>query len=174
MRLPRRDWLILGGVAAGAALTGGIVGALTLQAQSGAAALLSTAFPDLSGRPRRVAEWRGQALLCNFWATWCAPCREELPLLNESFVENASNGVQVVGIAIDTGPNVREYLKVVHVSFPVLVGEASAIHLMRALGNSTGGLPFTAVLDRAGRVRRRKLGAYTRAELRQEVAGLLR
>ena len=174
MHLQRREWLILGGVAAGAALTGAVVGALTLQAQSGVAQLLATAYPDLSGRPRRFAEWKGRVLLCNFWATWCAPCREELPLLNEIYLENASNVFQVVGIAIDTAPNIREYLKVVQVDFPVLVGEASAIALMRALGNSPGGLPFTAVLDRAGRVHRRKLGAYTRPELRQEVAGLLR
>ena len=174
MRRQRREWLILGGVAAAAAAAGGIVGALALQTQSGARDLLSTAFPDLSGRPRRVSEWSGRIVLCNFWATWCAPCREELPLLNDAQAENASNGLQVVGIAIDTAPNIREYLKVVRIDFPVLVGDAPAIGLMRALGNSAAALPFTAALDRAGRVQRRKLGAYTRTSLQQEVAGLLR
>jgi thiol-disulfide isomerase/thioredoxin len=174
MRLQRRDWLILGGVAAGAAIAGGVTGALVLQAQSGAAALLSTTFLDLSDRPRRVADWPARAVLCNFWATWCAPCREELPLLESAHRDHAAIGLQLVGIAIDTAANIREYLKVVKVSFPILVGEATAIGLMRSLGNSSGALPFTAALDRSGQVRGRKLGAYTAAELHREIAGLLR
>lgn len=170
----RRDVLILGAVAGGAAVAGGIVGALALQSGSGAADLLSSSFPDLSGRTRRLTEWQGRALVCNFWATWCAPCREELPLLEAVHREQAANGVQVVGIAIDTAPNIREFLKVVKISFPVLVGEAGAITLMQQLGNRGAGLPFSVLLDRRGTLRARKLGAYSAAELRKEIAGLLR
>src|SRR6266850_1604253 len=160
----RRDLLILGAVGAGAAVAGGIVGALALQAQTGAAELLSSTFPDLAGRPRRLSEWHGSHILCNFWATWCTPCREELPLLDAAQQQYARNGVQIVGIGIDTAPNIREYLKVVKISYPILVGEAGAIGLMRNLGNKSAGLPFTVVLDPAGRRRRHKLGAYSRAE----------
>jgi thiol-disulfide isomerase/thioredoxin len=170
----RRNVLVLGAVAAGAALAGGIVGALALQSQSGVAELLSTSFPDLSGHPRRIAEWQGRTLLCNFWATWCAPCREELPLLDAAQQQNNRNGLQVVGIAVDTAPNIREYLKVVRIHFPVLVGAAGAIGLMRSLGNKGGGMPFTVVLDRSGRLPKRKRGAYSQDELRAEVAALLR
>ena len=170
----RRDVLILGAVAAGAALAGGIVGALALQSQSGAAELLSSSFPDLSGRPRRLMEWKGRSLLCNFWASWCEPCREEMPLLDAAQQKNASNGLQVVGIGIDTAANIREYLKVVKIAFPVLVGEAPAIGLMRNLGNKSGGLPFTVLLDRRGRIRQRKLGAYVQRELAAGVDSLLR
>ncbi len=170
----RREFLILSSVAAGAALAGGVVGALALQSRSGAAELLSSSFHDLSARPRRLSEWQGRSLLCNFWATWCGPCREELPLLDAAQTQHASNGLQVVGIGIDSAANIREYVKVVQVSFPLLVGEFQAISLMRRLGNRSGGLPFTAVLDRAGRLRHRKLGAYSAAELDTEIGALLR
>lgn len=174
MAIARRDLLILGAVAATAAVAGGIVGALALQSQTGAAALLSSSFPDLSGRVRRFTEWQGRGLLCNFWATWCAPCREEIPLLNAAQQRHGANGLQVVGIGIDTAANIREYLKVVKIDYPVLVGEAAAIGLMRSLGNRGAGLPFTVLLDRNGTVRQRKLGAYSEAELSAEIAALLR
>lgn len=174
MHPARRDLLILGGVAAGAAIAGGIVGALALQSQSGAAELLSSRFPDLTGRSRLISEWQGKILVCNFWATWCEPCREELPLLDAAQQHYAAEGIQVLGIGIDTGPNIREYLKVIKIHYPVLVGEVAGLHLMRSLGNRSGGLPFTILLDRNGRVRQRKLGAYSQAELNGQIAALLR
>lgn len=170
----RRELLILGAVAAGAAATGALVGALALQSRSGAAALLSSRFPDLLGRPRALAEWQGRPLLCNFWASWCEPCREELPLLDAAQREHDAIGLQVVGIAADNAANISEYLKSVRVGFPVLIGEASAIPLMRHLGNQAAALPFSVGLDRRGRLRLRKLGAFSAPELEREIAGLLR
>ncbi|MCD6042798.1 MAG: thioredoxin, partial [Burkholderiales bacterium] len=81
MTLRRRELLVLGGTGLAAAAAGALVGVLTLQSRSGAAELLAARFEDLEGRGRRLIDWRGRALLCNFWATWCAPCREEVPLL---------------------------------------------------------------------------------------------
>ena len=170
----RRDLLTLGGVAAVAALAGGVAGVLALQSRSGAADLLSASFPDLSGRPLRLSEWQGRALLCNFWASWCEPCREELPLLEDAQRQYATIGLQVVGIAVDNASNIREYLKAVKISYPILIADADAIDLMRRLGNQAGGLPFTVAVDAAGRVRRRKLGAYSAAELQADLATLLR
>jgi len=174
MNPARRDVLILGGVAVSAAAAGGVVGALALQSRSGAAELLASSFPDLSGRARRLTEWQGRTLVCNFWATWCAPCREELPLLDAAQQQHSRDGLQILGIGIDSGPNIREYLKIVKISYPVLIGEVSAIHLMRNLGNRSGGLPFTVAMDRHGTIRHRKLGAYSQAELSAELATLLR
>lgn len=170
----RRDLFTLGAVAAAAAVVGGVVGALALQSGTGVAELLVASYPDLSGRTRRLSEWRGRRLVCNFWAPWCEPCREELPLLNAAWHTYVASGVEIVGIAIDTAPNVREYLKVVKIGFPVLVGEASALVLMRSLGNRAGALPFTVLLDAAGRVRQTKLGAFNARELHSGIAALLR
>jgi thiol-disulfide isomerase/thioredoxin len=170
----RRDFLILGGVAAGAALVGGVTGALVMQSRSGAAELLAARYPDLSGQTRRLAEWRGKALLVNFWASWCAPCREEIPLFNAAQQQHASAGLQVLGIGVDKAQNVVEFTKNVAIHYPVLVADAAGIPLMRELGNTAGGLPFTVLLDRQGRLSGRKLGAYSGPELQSAVAGLLR
>jgi thiol-disulfide isomerase/thioredoxin len=170
---PGRRNLILGAVAVVAAAAGGIVG-VGLRRQSGSEELLAASYPDLSGRRRRLSEWHGRPLLCNFWASWCAPCREELPLLDAAFRENAGIGLQVVGIAVDNAANVSKYLKSVQIGYTVLVAEGSAMGLMRALGNPSGMLPFSVTVDRAGHLRQRKVGAYSAQELRSDLAALLR
>jgi len=163
--MTRREWLMLGAVAAAAAATGGVVGALVLQAGSGAAELLASAYPDVSGRTRRLSEWQGRPFLCNFWASWCAPCREEMPLLDAA-------QIQVLGIAIDRADNVAEYLKGVQVRFPILIAGAAGLELMRHLGNRSGALPYTVGLDAVGRIRARRLGPYTPASLAADVSAL--
>lgn len=174
MTAGRRDALILGGVAVGAAVVGGVAGALVLQSRSGAADLLASRFADLSGQPRRLLEWQGKALLCNFWATWCAPCREEIPLLNAVQRHYPSEWFQVVGIAIDNAANVAQFARSMQIDYPLLLANSAAIELMRRLGNASGGLPFSVMLDRRGRLAARKLGAYSAPELQIAVAGLLR
>jgi thiol-disulfide isomerase/thioredoxin len=175
MNLRRREFVTLGVVAAVAATVGAVAGVLTRQSRSGAPDLLAHTFSDLAGEPRRLLEWQGRPLVCNFWATWCAPCREELPLLNAAQQRHAAhNGLQVVGIAIDNEANVREFLEKVPLDFPILIGGADAIAVMRRLGNPGGGLPYTVLLDRHGAIRTRKLGAYSEAELRGELEALLR
>ena len=88
--------------------------------------------------------------------------------------ENAAIGLQIVGIAIDNAANIAKYLKSVQVGYTVLIAEGSAIGLMRALGNGSGVLPFSVTVDGAGRLRQRKLGAYSPQELRSDLAALLR
>ncbi len=173
MALSRRN-LVLGAVAVAAAAGGGIVGVLKLRQQSANEALLAASFLDLSGRRRRLSDWRGRPFLCNFWATWCAPCREELPLLDIASRENASIGLQIVGIAIDNVANVSNYLKSVQIGYTVLIAEGSAIGMMGALGNRNGVLPFSVTVDGAGRLRQRRVGAYSAEELRSDLAALLR
>ena len=169
----RRDALILAAVALGAAAIGGVVGALGLQSRSGAADLLASTFPDVAGRAQRLVQWQGKALLCNFWATWCAPCREEMPMLDAAAHQYRTIGLQVVGIAIDHAANVNQFLEKTPVGYPVLIADAGGVDLMRRLGNSAGGLPFTVLLDRRGRLAGRKLGAYAATELDGAIAGLL-
>ena len=168
----RRDALILGGAGLVAAAAGAVVGAFTLQAGSGAAELLGARFLDLEGRPRRLIDWSGRALLCNFWATWCAPCREEIPLLVAAKQKAPPSRLELVGIAIDSVDKVREFSANYRINYPVLVGDASTIGLLRSLGNGGGGLPYTLALDPSGAIVQRHLGALTEADLRQVVARL--
>jgi len=168
----RRDALLLGGAGLVAAAAGAVVGAFTLQAGSGAADLLAARFQDLEGRPRRLLDWKGKALLCNFWATWCAPCREEIPLLVAAKQNSPSTRVELVGIAIDTVDKIREFSTNYKINYPVLIGDAATIALLRGLGNRGGGLPYTLALDSSGAIVQRHLGALTEADLRQVMARL--
>jgi peroxiredoxin len=174
MPLDRREFLTLGLVGVAASVAGIVAGPLTLQSQSGAAALLGCSFPDLSGRHRRILEWAGSVAVCNFWATWCAPCREEVPLLvafREKFV---SQGSEVLGIGIDQLGKIREFAVNYKISYPLLVADASAFELLPRLGNRAAALPYTVVLDRRGAVAYRKLGALQEGELDDVVTRLLR
>jgi len=167
----RREAVLLAAAGGVAVVAGAFVGALGVQSASGAAKLLSASFPDLSGRRRRLSEWQGRVTLFNFWATWCAPCREEMPLLDTLGVRL---GISVVGIGIDNAAKIVEFAAKVGVRYQLLVADVSGLELMRALGNSSGSLPFTVVLDRAGRIAARKLGPLSAAELEGIAAPLLR
>lgn len=169
----RREALILGAVGLAAAAAGAVVGVLALQTRSGAADLLAARFHDLDGRPRRIIEWRGRVLVCNFWATWCAPCREEIPLFVAAKQQYSPTDVEFVGIGIDSADKIREFAATYRINYPLLVADATAIGLLRALGNRSGALPFTAVFDRSGGLAYRRLGALTETELRQVLAGFL-
>src|SRR5687767_11949641 len=172
MPITRREALILGGVGVTAALAGALTGVLALQSRSGAAGLLSARFQDLDGRPRRLLEWQGRVLLCNFWATWCAPCREEVPILVSAKQHWAAYGFEVVGIGIDSADKMREFSKTHKINYPVLVADATALELVRKLGNRAGGLPYTVVLDATGAVARRHVGAFTAPDLRRLLESL--
>ena len=121
-------------------------------------------LPDLNGALRRSEEWNGQLLVLNFWATWCAPCREEIPVFIELQDSYQERGVQFVGIAIDEPGPVRAYVEELGVNYPILVGQLAGIELSRILGNQSGGLPFTAVVDRRGRVVLANVGVLTAEE----------
>ena len=172
MAISRREALLLGAAGAAAAVAGAIAGALALQARSGAAELLAARYPDTDGRVRRLLDWRGSVLLCNFWATWCAPCREEVPILVAAKQQWASRGFEVVGIGIDSADKIREFSITYKVNYPVLVADGSALQLLRRLGNQAGGLPYSVVLDRTGSIAQRHLGALTAAELSRVVESL--
>jgi thiol-disulfide isomerase/thioredoxin len=169
----RRDALILAGVGVAAAAAGALSGAFYLQSQSGAAELLAAKLSDLDGRPRRLLEWQGRALLCNFWATWCAPCREEVPMLVAAKHQLPSSGPEIIGIGIDRPDNIREFASIYKINYPMLVGGAAVLGVLRELGNASGGLPYSVAMDRSGAVVGRKLGALTAAELRRVLASLI-
>ena len=171
--MERRRALAFAGVALAGAAAGALVGPLVLQKQSGAASLLSTIFPDLDGKARRLLDWRGKVAVVNFWATWCEPCREEIPLLISLSRTHGERGVEVVGIGIDTVDKIREYAAKMHIPYALLIGDARALDLLRGLGNTAGALPYTVVLDREGTVASRKLGAFKAGELEQVLAPIV-
>lgn len=173
MALSRREWLVLGGVGTAAAVAGVLVGPILLQSGSGAAELLATPLPGLDGRTRRLADWQGKVVLCNFWATWCAPCREEIPMLVDLREQYSAQGFEIVGIAVDNAVKVREFVDNYQVSYPVLVADAGGLDLMRALGNTAGALPFTVTLDRHGSILNRKLGILRRSDIEPKIKALL-
>ena len=150
-----------------------MVGALFVQSGSGAARLLSASFVDLEGRTRRLLEWRGQVVVCNFWATWCAPCREEVPLLVAAKQQYAAKALEIVGIGIDQAAKIRDFAVNFRINYPMLVAGSEAIELMRELGNKAGALPYTVLLDRSGRLAGQRLGAFRKEELAQVLTALL-
>lgn len=172
MVIARRNALLLAAAGAIAAAAGALTGALALQSRSGAAQLLSARYPDLQGRAHRLLDWRGKVLLCNFWATWCAPCREEIPLLVSAKQQWAAHRFEVVGIAIDNADKVRDFAETYRINYPVLVADAGALQLLRNLGNRAGGLPYTVVLDATGAISHRHLGALSETDLRRVLVSL--
>jgi thiol-disulfide isomerase/thioredoxin len=119
------------------------------------------------GEPVPMQQFRDRRLVVNFWATWCAPCVEEMPELSGMAEEFAGKGVTFVGIAIDQVPNVARFIQKLPVRYPIAVAGAAGIGMVTALGNPQGGLPFTVVLEADGRIRERYLGKVVMAELRQ-------
>jgi thiol-disulfide isomerase/thioredoxin len=135
--------------------------------------LTKAEFKDLSGQPGSLERWRGRVLVVNFWASWCPPCREEMPGLARINRQFASNGLQVVGIAVDSADKARESAAELGVNYPILVAGLEVIDLTRRLGNRAGGLPFTVVVDRHGKLVQTHLGLISEAELARIVAPLL-
>jgi thiol-disulfide isomerase/thioredoxin len=164
----RRAWLV-GGVATVAAAAGAGVAWWRLRPAgvSGgpADALWSLTLDTPAGGELALASLRGAPLLVNFWATWCPPCVEEMPLLDRFFRENSASGWKVLGLAIDQPSSVRQFLARTPVSFPIGMAGLQGTELGRSLGNQTGGLPFTVVIGRDGLIRERKMGQVSPADL---------
>jgi len=131
--------------------------------------LMRLRLPDTSGNEQSLAQWRDKILIVNFWATWCEPCREEVPVLLRVQAKYASNGVQIVGISIDSVDKVRQFATEYKIGYPLVIGNMAVIDLTRRLGNKVGGLPYTVVLDRSGRVVNTHLGGISQTELESAI-----
>ncbi|OGA19637.1 MAG: hypothetical protein A3H32_05320 [Betaproteobacteria bacterium RIFCSPLOWO2_02_FULL_63_19] len=133
------------------------------------AEMMRLRLPDVSGESRSLEQWRDGVLIVNFWATWCGPCRQEIPLLVRFQTKYASKGVQIVGISVDSADKVRQFALEYRVGYPLLIGSFAVLDLSRRLGNTASALPYTVVFDRNGKVIRTRLGAITEIELEKAI-----
>ena len=139
---------------------------------SGARELLALTLPDSGGAAQSMSQWQGKILVVNFWATWCPPCREEMPGFSRLQKSFAGKGVQFVGIGIDSEDKIRQFSHELPVSYPLLVGGTGLMGLTAQLGDQEGGLPFTVIVGRDGKLLQTQLGLWQEPELEKVLVGL--
>lgn len=163
----RFRWLALVMLALGVPVTAAAgEGAAAGQANPSAAAIFAESFNGLDGKPVALSFLQGKVAVVNFWATWCAPCRKEIPDLVEAHQKYQARDVAFVGIAVEDGAErVGDFAKAYGMNYPILLGEEKGIALLQALGNAVAGLPFTVVIDARGNIVATKRGAMDRARL---------
>lgn len=127
---------------------------------------------DVNGKPVSASDFDGAGWLVNFWATWCKPCVEEMPMLSRLQQEYAGQGFRVVGIALDDPQRAGDFAADLKIDYTVLVGKTDVVLTGRRFGNATGMLPFSVLIDADGIVRWAHLGALSRDELQRQI-GLL-
>ena len=130
----------------------GVESGRQVEDKSDLATLQALRLNDINGRAQPLAQWQGQILVVNFWATWCPPCRREIPGFIKLSRKFSGNGVQFVGIGTDDSDKVRQYAQDAHIPYPILLGDESLLRLTQGLGNPTEALPFTVIMDRKGRI----------------------
>jgi thiol-disulfide isomerase/thioredoxin len=122
---------------------------------------------DREGKPRKLGDWAGRPLAVNFWATWCAPCRREIPLLNKLRHDRAAQKLEIIGIAVDFRDDVLKYATATTISYPLLIGEDDGLEAVKAMGMQPQ-FPFTVFADSKQRIIALKVG-----ELHQDDADLI-
>jgi thiol-disulfide isomerase/thioredoxin len=136
-------------------------------------ALLEAAYPDLEGVNQPLAQWKGKVMVVNFWATWCEPCKKEIPEFVKVQSKMLEKGVIFVGIALDDRDKVAVMSRELGINYPVLIAPLSAIETSKTAGNTMSALPFTAILDREGRVALSKLGGLDESSLIAAISPLI-
>jgi thiol-disulfide isomerase/thioredoxin len=156
-------------------LTGGLAGLTWFLRRAGAPlesfsgrpeALWALEFDTPAGEKLPMAGFSGRPVLINFWATWCPPCVEELPLIDVFYKNQDANGCQVLALAVDQPESVRQFLARRPVHFPVALLAGQGLQLSQQLGNTAQGLPFTVLLDAQGRISQRKIGRLYQTDLK--------
>jgi peroxiredoxin len=124
------------------------------------------AMLDLDGKLRNIKEWDGQVVLLNFWATWCPPCMREIPGFIEVQHELSGKGFQIVGVAVDNEDAVRQFASENGVNYPLLPGDSEAVELANKYGNRIGGLPYSVLIDKTGKISNTITGELDKAHLK--------
>lgn len=142
-------------------------------ATSAATALMALHLPDTEDSVQPLEQWRGKVIVANFWATWCPPCRKEIPDFVAVSRKLAEFPVQFVGISIDMADKVKTFKHEFDVPYPLLIASPEVLNLASGFGNAAQGLPFTVILDRHGVARHVKLGTLNQRELEGKIRALL-
>jgi thiol-disulfide isomerase/thioredoxin len=137
-------------------------------------ALFSAKFPDSQGKMQALDQWKGKIIVVNFWATWCPPCRAEMPELSDMQDKYAKQDLIILGIATDDVDKIHEFTKTTIVSYSLLAGDMDAMNLSSSLGNNRGVLPFTVVLDRNGHIVKTFWGRVNQSALEETLQPLFR
>ncbi|HVK53820.1 MAG TPA: TlpA disulfide reductase family protein [Burkholderiales bacterium] len=132
-------------------------------------ALYTTQLRSLDGKLIALGQWEGKVLLINFWATWCSPCREEIPHLIEAQKRYSAKGVEIIGIAIDTSEKVEPFSRKMGINYSIFLEEERGVALSKRLGNRAGVLPFTVIIDREGRVAFVTTGTITSEQIDEQI-----
>ena len=130
-------------------------------------------MPDLAGTHHDIKEWDGKVLAVNFWATWCEPCKKEIADFNSLQKQYGTKGLQFVGVALDDLASVQTYLKTKTIEYPVLIGEDEAAKVATHYGDDEGVVPYTAFIDRKGRIAFIQYGAMPLDLAREVIESLL-
>ncbi|HTJ91606.1 MAG TPA: TlpA disulfide reductase family protein [Pararobbsia sp.] len=135
-------------------------------------ALWATTLPAPDNTQQALSQFKGKALVVNFWASWCGPCIAEMPALSALHKQYAAKGINFVGIAVDTAPNVQGFVHRVNVNYPLVIAGFGGGDLARQFGDEQGALPFTVVIDASGKVRSTTLGQVKPEKLAQTLDAL--
>jgi len=129
-------------------------------------------LPDTNGKQHSLKQWRDKLIIVNFWATWCAPCKKEIPLFND-IQKEFEDDIQFIGIAIDNANDVKIFNQRIPFNYPNLIGGLDAIELVQQYGNKAGTLPYTVFINRSGKIQMIASGKITRSFLHRTIEKLL-
>lgn len=127
--------------------------------------LFAATFPDENGQAHALKQYQGKKLVLNFWATWCEPCREEMPELSSLHEDGKDKNIVVLGIAIDDADAINDFSKETKVSYPLLVADMQGMEIANNLGNDKGVLPYTVIINTDGSVAKTYFGRVTKPML---------
>lgn len=140
---------------------------------SGTQALFAATFSDANGKSQAISQWKGKIIVVNFWATWCPPCREEMPELSSLQQRYQDRDLVVLGISTDELDKIQEFIKENPVGYPLLSGEMDAMNVGLSLGNDKGVLPYTVIIKPDGNIAKTYFGRVSQAQLKETLLPLM-
>ena len=173
----RRQWISIAGISllalCAGVLTSQWIYKTGLASDPAIKAFFANAWQTPDGKSVDTEKWRGKVLVVNFWASWCPPCVEEMPTLDKLQQEFLSKNVLFVGIGIDSPSNIRQFLEMTPVSYPIVIGGLEGSNLSKQMGNAQGALPYTIIINVQGKATSSKLGKISEDELRNAIKSAL-